>query len=118
MSLTEEGMRQRKWGSYRVLCALLENQEPSLSWEESMASLRPSTSYSEAEYWLDCLDIYRRLKGYTEMQKQSQTQLPLDKEQPESFFYDVKQLEQRVRHIAQRFAEVADDIERIRRHIL
>jgi len=119
MSLTEEGMLKRKWGSYKVLGTLLENQEASLSNEEKMASYRASTYYFDTEYWSDCLDIHRRLRGYAERLIQSESSPPIvEKAFVELLYLDLKQLENRIRDISSQFTEVGDDIKRLRESIL
>ena len=119
MSLTEEGMRQRKWGSYEVLGKLLESQEPLLSDEEKMASYQASTYHYNTEYWSDCLDIHRRLRGYVGnlMMSKSSTSL-VDKKFIELLEFDLKQLEVRIRDISSKFTEVGDDIKILRESIL
>ena len=114
MCLTEKGMFERKWGSYAILGDLLDRQEPSLSPEERLASFRPSTSRSEEEYWSDCLDIYRRLRGYVEGQEKSENYPSLNHRQRHLLHLDLEQLEHRVRQISIRFSNVVEDIERLR----
>jgi hypothetical protein len=119
MSLTEEGMRERKWRSYEVLGKLLENQEPLLSSEEKTALCRASTYYFDTEYWLDCLDIYRRLRGYEDRSIQPEGSPSFSKKEfVELLDSDLKQLEDRIRDISSKFTEVGDDIKRLRKSIL
>ena len=87
---------------------------PSLSPEERLASFRPSTSRSEEEYWSDCLDIYRRLRGYVEGQEKSENYSSLNHRQRHLLHLDLEQLEHRVRQISIRFSNVVEDIERLR----
>lgn len=119
MSLTEEGMRQRKWGSYEVLGKLLENQDPLLSNDEKMALYQASTYYFNTEYWSDCLDIHRRLRGYANNLMMSESSISsVDKKFIKLLEFDLKQLEVRIRDISSKFTEVGDDIEILRDSIL
>jgi hypothetical protein len=119
MSLTEEGMRKRKWGSYEVLGMLLENQEALLSCNEKADSYQASIYHFDIEYWSDCLDIHRRLRCYADRLIQSESSPSLvNKNFIALLELDLEQLEYRIRAISSQFTEVGDDIEILRDSIL
>lgn len=118
MCMSEYGIKERKWEPYPVLRKLLEEQKPLLDAWELMATLRPSTARSDEEYWSECLDIYRRLRGYaatlTELNFSSS---PRSEEENYRLSKDLDYLELNVREISEYFSKVADDIGIIRRKI-